>query len=199
MLTTAQNSDNVLSVTAKSVAGVSPLKYPERIGAHSIALFLCPQFMAGVMGALSSAPLLWGGRANPVASATLLLSPNGGGSETNPEDTVMLETACAEWHVPSIARRTVDGLSFTSRDPDGGICWWDVTPPKTDYWHAHEMLGRAHALELIDLMGDCELDEHTFASIATEIVRRGHTMNEGLYYGFFCAISEYLITGEVDR
>lgn len=103
----------------------------------------------------------------------------------------------------SSAARNVGELSFTSRDHEGRICWWDVTPPKTDYWHVHEMLGRAYAFELLDLIHnsgkDKELHKHAFGSIASEIVRRGHTMNDGLYYGFFGAISEYLITGEVDR
>ncbi len=43
------------------------------------------------------------------------------------------------------------------------------------------------------------LCKHTFGFIASEIVRRGSTMDTGLYNGFFCTISEYLITGKVAK
>jgi hypothetical protein len=101
-----------------------------------------------------------------------------------------------------VVTRGADSLSFTSREPIGRIRWWDVTPPKTDYWHAHEMLGRAYALELLDLIQDenREISDHIFGHIATSIVRQGRTIeNDGLYIGFFHAISEYLVTGKVKR
>lgn len=106
------------------------------------------------------------------------------------------------WYVPEGAPCTVDDLNFTSRDPQGRIIWWDVTPPKTDYWHAHEMLGRAYAFELLDLIHNhkaAKLTPHTFGFIACDIARRGAAMPDGLYSGFFAAISEFLLTGEVDR
>lgn len=110
-------------------------------------------------------------------------------------------SARAELPTSPCATSDVDNLSFTSRDPEGRIRWWDVTPPKTDYWHVHEMLGRAYAFEFIDLIQekDKKLSKHTFGFIASEIVRQGRTMNDGLYFGFFCAISEYLIEGRVSR
>src|SRR6266705_3577058 len=56
------------------------------------------------------------------------------------------------WLVPkSGSPQSAEDLSFTSRD-ERGINWWNVTPQKTDYWHAHEMLGRAYAFELLDLI-----------------------------------------------
>lgn len=106
------------------------------------------------------------------------------------------------WHVPGGSPCSVDDLNFTSRDPEGRICWWDVTPPKNDYWHVHQMLGRAYAFELLDLIHNKQagtITPHAFGFIACDITRRGFAMPDGLYSGFFDAISEYLVTGEVDR
>lgn len=106
------------------------------------------------------------------------------------------------WFVPDGAARTVDDLNFTSRDAQNRLIWWDVTPPKTDYWHAHQMLGRAYAFDLLDLLHNKQaepIDPHTFGHIACDIARRGFAMPDGLYSGFFAVISEYLVTGEVDR
>ena len=105
-----------------------------------------------------------------------------------------------KWLVPSDAPRTIDDLPFTSRKDDR-FKWWDVEPPKTEYWHPHQALGRAYAFELLDLIHNPEREEipdDTFASIAAEIVRQRPYM-DGLYIGFFEVISEYLITGRVDR
>lgn len=106
------------------------------------------------------------------------------------------------WYVPDGAPCCVDDLNFTSRDPQGRLNWWDVTPPKTDYWHAHQMLGRAYAFDLLDLLHNKRAEPippHAFGYIACAIARRGFAMPDGLYSGFFAAISEYLVTGEVDR
>lgn len=106
------------------------------------------------------------------------------------------------WLVPTRAPRTPDDLNFTARDHQGRIDWWSVTPPKTDYWHAHQMLGRAHAFELLDLIHNKHAEPippHLFGYIASDIARRGFALPDGLYSGFFAAISEYLVTGEVDR
>lgn len=115
----------------------------------------------------------------------------------------VITPVCAKWRVPSDAARNVDQLSFTSRDAKGIMRWWDVTPPKTDYWGPHEALGRAYAYEFLDLVHSSDkpkkLYKHTFGFIASEIVRRGHTTSEGLYFGFFEVISEYLVTGKVVR
>ncbi len=109
----------------------------------------------------------------------------------------------AKWVVSSSAASNVDELYFTSRDAEGRICWWDVTPPKTNRWHVHAALGRAFAIDLLDLIHNGEKTEalykHTFGFIASEIVRCGSTMDTGLYDGFFCTISEYLITGKVAK
>lgn len=106
------------------------------------------------------------------------------------------------WYVSSFAAKTVDELNFTSRDANGRINWWDVTPPKTDYYHAHEMLGRAYAFELLDLIHNDRAEPvspQILSYIASEIIRHGAAMPDGLCSGFFGAISEYLVTGKVDR
>lgn len=54
--------------------------------------------------------------------------------------------------------KSINNLSFTSRDNLGSIVWWDVTPPKTEYWAVHHMLGRAYGYELIDLLYAPESD-----------------------------------------
>ncbi|MET0063204.1 MAG: hypothetical protein ABW176_13010 [Candidatus Thiodiazotropha endolucinida] len=102
-------------------------------------------------------------------------------------------------------RFDVDSLNFTSRDSKGLICWWDVTAPKTNYWHTHYSLGRAYALELIDMIQLAnekvrEERKSTFGAIASTIVRKADEIpNDGLYMGFFDTISEFLITGDVAR
>lgn len=58
------------------------------------------------------------------------------------------------WLVSSSSPRNVDELNFTSRDSDGAIRWRDVTPQKIDYYHAHQMLGRTYAFELLDLINN---------------------------------------------
>jgi hypothetical protein len=98
---------------------------------------------------------------------------------------------------------TVDDLSFTSRDPQGRIRWWDIEYPKTTYWPVHEMLGRAYALELLDLIQNAKevgkpLYKHDFGFIAAEIARQNPPTG-GVLTGFFNTISEALITGEVER
>ncbi|WP_157581072.1 hypothetical protein [Spongiibacter tropicus] len=88
-LTILNNYPYTIPVAAKSAAGIG---VPIRARAQwrsSEALFLCPQFMAGVMGATSVAPVLLPGNANPVTPATLLIGVNGGGSLTQQEATAM--------------------------------------------------------------------------------------------------------------
>lgn len=118
-------------------------------------------------------------------------------------NTVSLPPVRAAWNASPGAARTVDELSFTSRDELGRFNWWDVTPPKTNYWHVHEMLGRAYAFELLDLIHNPnrvdEVPTNAFGAVAAEIVRQGHKMNDGLYIGFFAVFSEYLIEGRAAR
>ena len=59
-----------------------------------------------------------------------------------------------QWLVSSSAPKSVDDLSYTSRDAIGRINWWDVSPPKTNYWGVHQMLGRAYAFEILDLLNN---------------------------------------------
>lgn len=122
-------------------------------------------------------------------------------SDDTPRD--VFEAAAIE-HVnakPSADIKTVDDLSFTSRDKENGsIRWFDVIPPQTDYWPFHYRVGRVYAhqlLELIEKVGEAEepepgegLSSHTFGFIANTIVRNWRHPMEGVYYGFFSVISE---------
>lgn len=60
------------------------------------------------------------------------------------------------WLVSSTSPKSVDELTFTSRDELGPINWWDVAIPKTNYWDVHHTLGRAYAFELFDLLHNPE-------------------------------------------
>ncbi len=103
----------------------------------------------------------------------------------------------------SNAPRNVDELPFTSRDESGRIVWWDVVPPRTNYWEAHATLGKAYALDLLDLIDNPNksepLNERTFGFIAAAIAREGtndpRTLGGAIVIGFFNCISEYLISG----
>lgn len=198
MLTSARTPARLSTAVPHWSAGIDLLQ-SERTRRSPEAPFLCLRSLAGVMGALRSAAPL-SGKVNPVASATLLIDLNGGGSQPSEDHT--MSKPSRPWYVPGSAARTVHDLNFTALDNAGRINWWAVTPPRTDYWHAHEMLGRAYAFELLDLIHNPKAEPpppHALGYIASAIVRRGVTMPDGLYAGFFNAISEYLITGEVNR
>lgn len=109
----------------------------------------------------------------------------------------------ATWYVPGDAPQTADDLTFTSRDSGGRICWWDVTLPKTDYWSAHVVLGRAYAFEFLDLINNpkAEESEHILSYVVAAQMRwRGHDPCGGaIVEGFHQVISEYVTTGRVRR
>jgi hypothetical protein len=110
----------------------------------------------------------------------------------------------SSWLVPSSAAKTVDDLSFTSRDAAGRMCWWDVTPPKTEYWQAHVVLGRAYAFELLDLIHNPEADvpPKIIGYIAQDIFRWSRVQPwgaGGVPHGFFEALSEFMVTGTTNR
>lgn len=89
-LTTAHNSAYAFPVTAQSVAGSCSLN--QRAHKRSPeALFLRPQFMAGVMGASSDARFLFGRPASPVASATLFVLQRMVAVLKLKEDTIMTQ------------------------------------------------------------------------------------------------------------
>ena len=110
------------------------------------------------------------------------------------------------WLVGPHAPKTVDDLTFTSRDEGGRINWWDVTIPKTNYWHVHQMLGRAYAFEVLDLLNNPEAAEdntHVMGCISGAIARwMPHAMGaaaSGMADGFFGVMSEYISTGTANR
>ena len=109
------------------------------------------------------------------------------------------------WALTERSPRCVEDLSFTSRDAEGRLCWWDVTPPKTGYYHVHEMLGRAYAFEVLDLMHvpGADYPKNILAYIANgmatwtpEGVERAA---EPIRAGFFGVIGEFVATGDADR
>lgn len=101
--------------------------------------------------------------------------------------------------------KKVEDLPFVCTDSEGRFNWWTVTPPKTDYWHAHKMLGRAYAFDLLDLVHNPEAEkpEHIVGCIADAMMRWRTTVEpcagEGIPRGFFEVLSEYLVTGRVNR
>ena len=109
----------------------------------------------------------------------------------------------SEWYVSGNAPKSADDLTFTSRDSNGCICWWDVTLPKTDYWSAHVVLGRAYAFEFLDLINNPEAEEseHILSHIVSAQMRwRGHDPCGGaIVEGFHQVISEYAVTGSASR
>lgn len=108
------------------------------------------------------------------------------------------------WIVSVDSPKTVDDLNFTSRNENGTINWWDVTPPKTDYWHAHQYLGRGYAFEVLDLVNNPEAEDvegHELGCIMEAIARSRMCVSgaEGIAHGFFEVISEYVTTGTANR
>lgn len=110
-----------------------------------------------------------------------------------------------EWTLTSCAPKSVDDLSFVGKDGKGRANWWTVIPPKTNYWHAHQILGRAYAFELLDLFNnpDAEYPEHILAYIHQGIRAWSRTVEpvaaEAIPFGFFEVLSEYLGNGKVAR
>ena len=119
----------------------------------------------------------------------------------------ILETSRkTRWLVTPNAAKSVDELTFTSRDSEGRINWWDVMPPKTDYWHVHEMLGRAYAFEVLDLLNNPKAEHGNEASlgfiigaIARWLPTVSGTASSGMADGFFRVVSEYVATGSASR
>lgn len=111
-----------------------------------------------------------------------------------------------KWLVSNSAPKSVDELNFTARDAQGHIIWWNVTPPKTEYWHVHHELGRAYAFEVLDLLNNpnAERDhERVLGFIMAEIARWLPSVSgsaaTGIADGFFGVVSEYVATGTASR
>ena len=109
----------------------------------------------------------------------------------------------SKWITPSSSPKSIDDLNFTGRDSEGRMNWWTVQLPKTDYWHAHEALGRAYAFELLDLIHNRESEDlphhmltYVTKGIASQWAQGG---KGGLMEGFLDVISEFVVTGEVNR
>lgn len=109
------------------------------------------------------------------------------------------------WGIPANAPKCPEELPFVGRDDNGRIVWWNVTAPNTDYWHVHEILGRAYAFDLLDMINnpEAEYPPHVLAYV-TDAMRRWGAMQplgvaEGVTHGFFGVLSEYISTGTADR
>ena len=109
------------------------------------------------------------------------------------------------WVLGDDAPKSVDDLAFVGRDTEGRMNWWSVTPPKTNYWHAHQVLGRAYAFQLLDLMNnpEAECPEHIVSYIVDSMAHWKRSVpgcvGEAMPHGFFEVLSEYLTTGNVNR
>lgn len=110
-----------------------------------------------------------------------------------------------KWLLPPDAPRKPEDLNFVARDELGRLDWWRVDPPKTDYWHVHQVLGRAYAFELLDLMNNpaAEYPPHILAYITSAMWRWsaqvGGAASDGIAHGFFEVLSEFLGDGNVKR
>ena len=109
------------------------------------------------------------------------------------------------WVVPNDAPRTADDLKFTSRDAAGRIDWWDVTAPQTDYYHVHELLGRAYAFEYLDWAhnpdGDCRPADLSYivTAMARKYAATGDWKIEAMIKGYLAVIGEMVTTGNANR
>ena len=110
-----------------------------------------------------------------------------------------------KWLVTKGAPKVVEDLSFFTRDSAGRAVWWDVTPPKTDYWHVHEMLGKAYAFELLELVNNPEAEHASglVKNVAEAVARCAWTTpgcaGQGMASGFFEVLGEYIQTGTASR
>jgi hypothetical protein len=121
-------------------------------------------------------------------------------------ETMRVASRKTQWIVSAGAAKTVDELTFTSRDAEGRIRWWDVNPPRTDYWPAHRMLGRAYAFEVLDLINNPDATDTPrhqlrciLGAIADWLPTVHGTSASGMADGFHSVISEYVATGTADR
>jgi hypothetical protein len=144
-----------------------------------------------------------------MAHATLVEVKNKRGSNRlnvkPPVEDLLTVFRKTKWIISPRSPKTADDLTFTSRDDLGRIRWWDVTPPKTDYWRVHVVLGRAYAFELLDLLNNPESgdEKNTMSYISQAVCRWGPTVAgtaaTGMADGFFAVLSEFLATGTADR
>lgn len=106
-----------------------------------------------------------------------------------------------QWLVPSSAAKSPEELSFTEAGA-AGFKWWDVTPPKTPYTQAHDMLGRALAFELLDYLRNPAADKtpEALGHIALGIMgERVDTCRGQMLMGFFGTISTFVSGEPVNR
>lgn len=110
------------------------------------------------------------------------------------------------WIVSSSAPKCAEELTFTARLENGHFGWWQVTPPKTNYWHVHQMLGRAYAFEVLDLVNNPATEEESrgclrfiLGAIAEWLPTVRGTAASGIADGFHDVISEYVSTGTASR
>lgn len=110
------------------------------------------------------------------------------------------------WIVSSSSPKSAEELTFTTRLENGNFCWWHVTPPKTTYWHVHQMLGRAYAFEVLDLINNPATPDESrnclrfiLQAIATWLPTVQNSAASGMADGFFEVVDEYVSTGTANR
>ena len=92
---------------------------------------------------------------------------------------------------------TSDNLSFTARDPEGRIDWFNVRHPSklSSYdWGKEYDRGVGFAQELIKSCDDegSEMETVHIACVCAEIARKSNVLPDGLYIGFFQGLTEIM-------
>jgi hypothetical protein len=121
------------------------------------------------------------------------------------ESRLAYKKVARHWLLFGNAAKKVEDLPFVGRDSEDRLNWWTVTPPNTDHWDVHKMLGRAYALDLLDLVHNPEAEkpERIISCIADAMMRWRTTVEpcagQAIPDGFFEVLGEYLVTGRVNR
>ena len=98
---------------------------------------------------------------------------------------------------PKMGRREgADQLSFTGRDSNGFLLWWNIGPPQTDLWDDHVKLGEHCAKEVIGLLindsGPDGLSHDCLAHIELAMQLNPELATQGVRTGFMTVISRAL-------
>ena len=89
---------------------------------------------------------------------------------------------------------TADNLSFTSRNSNGSIDWFNIIQPEnfgTADWAEWFEKGKAYANEYFDLRNnlDSDLDGSELTFIIVTLAQKYHMIFDGVTAGFFSVVS----------